>query len=210
MAAGNTTESLQDSAECWSCPSLSGAQRISPGHFIHEGRYWMVDHAYPTRLLGWLVLVLKRHAEALHDLSAEEMAEMGDLIRRSCQVLREVARYQKEYVSLYAEAPHFAHLHFHIIPRAADLPDNLRGPRLRHAHSGEHHPAGGSIRAIRGTTSALSGVAEARLCSEISAWSLESLSCSRIYGRLEEDSYLRHVWRGAGFDIRWSVGEGQV
>ena len=63
MAAGNTTERLQDSAECWSCPSLSGERRISPGPFIHDGRYWMVDHAYPTRLPGWLVLVLKRHAE---------------------------------------------------------------------------------------------------------------------------------------------------
>jgi diadenosine tetraphosphate (Ap4A) HIT family hydrolase len=130
MTAGDTSVSTQDSAECWSCPSLSGARRISPGPIIQEGRYWVVDHAYPTRLPGWLVLVLKRHAEALHDLSAEETAEMGDLIRRSCLVLREVTGCQKEYVSLYAEAPHFAHLHIHIVPRAADLPDNLRGPRV--------------------------------------------------------------------------------
>jgi diadenosine tetraphosphate (Ap4A) HIT family hydrolase len=148
MAAGNTTESLQDSAECWSCPSLSGARRISPGPFIHEGRYWMVDHAYPTRLPGWLVLVLKRHAEALHDLSAEEMTEMGDLIRRSCLVLREVTGCQKEYVSLYAEAPHFAHLHVHIIPRAADLPDNLRGPRVFGLLSAENAVAPEVVRAL--------------------------------------------------------------
>jgi diadenosine tetraphosphate (Ap4A) HIT family hydrolase len=76
------------------------------------------------------VLVLKRHAEALHDLSAEEMTEMGDLIRRSCLVLRAVTGCQKEYVSLYAEAPHFAHLHVHIVPRATDLSDDLRGPRV--------------------------------------------------------------------------------
>ena len=130
MAAGDATESMRDSAECWSCPALSGVQRISPGPFIYEGRYWVVDHAYPTRLAGWLVLVLKHHAEALHDHSAEEMMEMGDLIRRSCFVLRAVTGCQKEYVSLYAEAPHFAHLHVHIMPRAADLPANLRGPRI--------------------------------------------------------------------------------
>jgi diadenosine tetraphosphate (Ap4A) HIT family hydrolase len=130
MAAEDTTETIHESVECWSCPSLTGERRISPGPFIHEGRYWVVDHAYPTRLPGWLVLVLKRHAEALHDLSAEEMAEMGDLIRRSCLVLREVTGCQKEYVSLYAEAPHFAHLHVHIVPRAADLPADLRGPRV--------------------------------------------------------------------------------
>jgi diadenosine tetraphosphate (Ap4A) HIT family hydrolase len=130
MAAEDTTETFKDSAECWSCPSLTGERRISPGPFIHQGRYWVVDHAYPTRLPGWLVLVLKRHAEALHDLSSEEAAEMGDLIRRSCVILREVTGCQKEYVSLYAEAPHFAHLHVHIVPRATDLPDDLLGPRV--------------------------------------------------------------------------------
>ena len=148
MADGDTTANTQDSAECWSCPSLSGERRISPGPFIHEGRYWMVDHAYPTRLPGWLVLVLKRHAEALHELSAEEMAKMGDLIRRSCQILREVTGCQKEYVSLYAEAPHFAHLHVHIVPRAADLPDDLRGPRIFGLLSAENAVAPEVVRAL--------------------------------------------------------------
>jgi diadenosine tetraphosphate (Ap4A) HIT family hydrolase len=90
----------------------------------------MVDHAYPSRLLGWLVLELRRHAEALHELSAEEMIEIGDLIRRSWQVLRDVTGCQKQYDALYAEAPHFAHLHIHIVPRAADLSEDLRGPRV--------------------------------------------------------------------------------
>jgi diadenosine tetraphosphate (Ap4A) HIT family hydrolase len=148
MVSGDATETTQDSAECWSCPSLSGARRISPGPFIYEGRYWVVDHAYPTRLPGWLVLVLKRHAEALHDLSAEEMTEMGDLIRRSCLVLRAVTGCQKEYVSLYAEAPHFAHLHVHIIPRAADLPDNLRGPRVFGLLSAESAVPPEAVRAL--------------------------------------------------------------
>jgi diadenosine tetraphosphate (Ap4A) HIT family hydrolase len=130
MAAGDANENTPDGDECWSCLSLSGERRISPGPFIHEGRYWMVDHAYATRLPGWLVLVLKRHAEALHELSAEETTEMGDLIRRSGRVLHDVTGCQKEYVSLYAEAPHFAHLHIHIIPRATDLPEDLRGPRI--------------------------------------------------------------------------------
>jgi diadenosine tetraphosphate (Ap4A) HIT family hydrolase len=148
MPAGDTSESTQDSAKCWSCPSLSGERRISPGPFIYEGRYWMVDHAYPTRLPGWLVLVLKRHAEALHDLSAEEVVEMGDLIRRSCQVLHTVTGCQKEYVSLYAEAPHFARLHVHIVPRAADLPADLRGPRVFGLLSAENAAAPEVVRAL--------------------------------------------------------------
>ena len=148
MAAGDTTKTLQDSAECWSCPLLSGARRISPGPFIHEGRYWVVDHAYPPRLPGWLVLT--RHAEALHDPSAEEMTEMGDLIWRSCLVLRAVTGCQKECVSLYAESLHCAHLHVHIVPRVATLPDNLRGPRAFGLPTAEGAVPPEEIRALSG------------------------------------------------------------
>ena len=65
--------------ECFSCRSISGDKRISPGPYIHEGNYWLVDHAYPTSLKGWLVIVLKRHVEALHELSQEEFKELADI-----------------------------------------------------------------------------------------------------------------------------------
>ena len=42
--------------ECLICCSISGERRISPGPFIYEGAYWLVDHAYPTLLKGWLVI----------------------------------------------------------------------------------------------------------------------------------------------------------
>jgi hypothetical protein len=34
--------------ECLICLSLSGERRISPGPFIHEGAYWVVDRAIPA------------------------------------------------------------------------------------------------------------------------------------------------------------------
>ncbi len=39
----------------------------------------MVDHAYPTSHLGWLVIVLKRHVEALHELRKEEFVELAEI-----------------------------------------------------------------------------------------------------------------------------------
>ena len=56
--------------ECWTCKSNLGEKRISPGPTIYEGKYWLVEHAYPIKMIGWLVIVLKRHAEALHELTA--------------------------------------------------------------------------------------------------------------------------------------------
>ncbi len=34
------------------------------------------------------------------------------------------------YVAQFAEAEGFAHGHFHVVPRTADLPAELRGPRV--------------------------------------------------------------------------------
>ena len=58
--------------ECLTCLNLRGERRISPGPFIYTGTHWVVDHAYPTSHLGWLVILPKRHIEALHELSREE------------------------------------------------------------------------------------------------------------------------------------------
>jgi diadenosine tetraphosphate (Ap4A) HIT family hydrolase len=78
--------------ECLSCRSISGEKRISPGPVIYEGTYWLVDHAYPTSHLGWLVIVLKRHAEALHELSREEFAELAEIQYKLAQVMRRDTR----------------------------------------------------------------------------------------------------------------------
>jgi len=112
---------------CKSCAGLQGSPRISPGPPILVGEYWQVEHAYPSKLLGWLVIVLRRHAVALHELSHGEFAEFGSLLERTVRVLHEVLGPAKEYVACYAEQQGFEHIHFHVVPRAADLPEESRG-----------------------------------------------------------------------------------
>ena len=68
---------------CYSCEALRGERRISPAEHIYDGRYWIVDHAWPTALVGWVVLVLRRHAAALHELTVDEFAEMGEVLART-------------------------------------------------------------------------------------------------------------------------------
>lgn len=115
---------------CYSCLANAGIRSVSPGPRIYEGTYWNVDHAYPTRLRGWLVLVLKRHAVTLHELSREELVEMGELLAHLTQLLHSEFGCFKEYISCFAEAEHFNHVHIHVVPRAADLPHELQGPRI--------------------------------------------------------------------------------
>jgi diadenosine tetraphosphate (Ap4A) HIT family hydrolase len=116
--------------ECLVCQSLEGIQRISPGPFIYEGRYWLVDHAYPTSLKGWLVIVPRRRVEALHDLSREEFRELADIQYRLAQVMQSRCSSEKEYMVCFSEAEHFHHVHIHFVARPQDLPQEARGPRI--------------------------------------------------------------------------------
>jgi diadenosine tetraphosphate (Ap4A) HIT family hydrolase len=113
--------------ECWTCKSNTGEKRISPGPTIFEGTYWFVEHAYPVKIIGWIVIVLKRHAEALHELTVEEFAELAQIQARLIPLLHEELQSEKEYISCYAEMEHFHHIHFHVFARPADFPEELKG-----------------------------------------------------------------------------------
>ena len=116
--------------DCHTCRSLSGERRISPGPTIYEGRYWLIEHAYPARLRGWLVIVLKRHAEALHELTGEEFVELGELQALAVRLLHEALDSAKEYAVCFAEKEHFQHIHVHVVARLRDLPDELKGAKI--------------------------------------------------------------------------------
>ncbi len=128
--------------ECLSCKSISGQKRISPGPIIYEGRSWLVEHAYPCAMKGWLVLVLRRHAEALHELTHEELWELGELQGRVARLLKQEMDVEKEYSVCFGEVEGFKHIHFHLIAKPRDLPDDLKGARIfAMLKPGEREPA---------------------------------------------------------------------
>jgi diadenosine tetraphosphate (Ap4A) HIT family hydrolase len=97
---------------------------------IFRTQFWDVVHSYNTALSGWLVLVARRHIEAIAELTAEEASELGLLITLVSQALAEVTQCQKTYVIQFAEAAGHPHVHVHIVPRMADLPADRRGPHI--------------------------------------------------------------------------------
>jgi diadenosine tetraphosphate (Ap4A) HIT family hydrolase len=115
--------------DCWTCRSITGEERISPGPTIYNGKYWIVEHAFPINVLGWLVIVLKRHIEALHNLSSEEFRELSEIESRLIPILFQETNCEKEYVSCYAEKDHFTHIHFHIFAKPKDLPNEYKGAK---------------------------------------------------------------------------------
>ena len=97
---------------------------------IYRTAHWDLVHSYNTALPGWLVLVARRHIEAIDELTDEEAAELGVLLQRVSATLRQVTGCTKTYVVQFAEAAEHPHVHFHVIPRMADQPDARRGPGI--------------------------------------------------------------------------------
>ncbi|HUC14678.1 MAG TPA: HIT family protein [Acidimicrobiales bacterium] len=89
---------------------------------------WDVAHAYGTSVEGWSVLVLRRHAASLAEMTDEEAGELGPLLKSVSRALAEVVGCAKTYAAQFAEDPLHRHVHFHVIPRAPDQPEDRRGP----------------------------------------------------------------------------------
>jgi len=92
--------------------------------------YWDVVHSYNTSLPGWLVLVARRHIEAIDALTQDEAVELGQLLRRVSIALRDATGCVKTYVMQFAEQVEHPHVHFHVVPRMADQPEDRRGPQV--------------------------------------------------------------------------------
>lgn len=118
--------------DCVTCHLVArrDAGEAPPWDTIRRTDLWDVVHAFGTAVEGWLVLVVRTHRTAVADLSDDEAAELGPLIRDVSRAVQEAVDCDKTYVVQFAEHPQHPHVHVHIIPRARDLPDEHQGPRV--------------------------------------------------------------------------------
>jgi diadenosine tetraphosphate (Ap4A) HIT family hydrolase len=97
---------------------------------IYRTQFWDVAHSYNTALPGWLVLVVRRHIEAIDELTDEEAEELGILLQRTSLALKEITGCIKTYVMQFAEMAEHPHVHFHVVPRMADQPEDRRSTKI--------------------------------------------------------------------------------
>ena len=105
--------------------SNKGVNRISPSKPIYNGKHWIVEHAYPSGLLGWLVILPKRHVEAIHELTDLENREFGKIYPKVIKVLHKITKSKKESVFQIAKGTGFKHVHYHIISIDKKLPTDI-------------------------------------------------------------------------------------
>nr|BFE66221.1 hypothetical protein GCM10020063_107470 [Dactylosporangium thailandense] len=114
---------------CFSC-TQNARSDLPLRERIAVDEHWRVAHAFDTGVAGWLILVPRRHVLSIAELTDAEAAALGTWQVRLSRALHEVTGCVKTYVAQFSEAEGFAHVHFHLVPRAADLPDPARGPGI--------------------------------------------------------------------------------
>ncbi|MCZ1004388.1 HIT family protein [Streptomyces mirabilis] len=124
------TDTDDTTPPCFACGKEARFDELPPRERIAFDQYWRVAHSFNTAVPGWLVLLPRRHVTAVHDLTDAEAGALGVWQVGLSRALRGVTGCLKTYVVQFAESEGFAHVHFHIVPRMADLPAAHRGPGI--------------------------------------------------------------------------------
>ena len=104
---------------CFICRKHNGGEAAPPGGYIYEDGHWMICHA-PVKLgpLGTLFIESKRHFLDYAEMTDEESASLGNLMRKIYHALKLHTEAERIYqVTLMEGVPHF---HSWLVPHRKD------------------------------------------------------------------------------------------
>ena len=120
---------------CMACRLVAGTDPL-PGGTIHRTGQWVVEHCVGPLGLGTLVVKPLRHVLHVADLTPDESAGLGPLLRRVSAAVTAVMRPQQVYVCLWSHAGAVpGHIHFVVQPALKDDIERygVHGPALQTA-----------------------------------------------------------------------------
>ena len=101
---------------CLVCQQVAGRWSV-PGGIIYENDSWLVDHCIGPLGVGTLIVKPKRHVVHVWELTDEEAAELGPLLRRTAAVVAELTSPSQVYVCLWSHRERLPrHVHFVVQP----------------------------------------------------------------------------------------------
>lgn len=95
--------------DCFLCRKHIGQEVAPPGGYIYEDEHWMVCHA-PGKLgpLGTLFIESRRHFLDYAEMTDEESASLGDVMKKIYHALKLHTGAERVYqVTLMEGVPHF-------------------------------------------------------------------------------------------------------
>ncbi len=106
--------------DCFLCRKHKGQEAAPPGGYIYEDEHWMVCHAPGTKgPLGTLFIESRRHFLDYAEMTPEESASLGEVVKKIYRVLRMYTDAERIYqVTLIEGVPHF---HAWFVPRGKEV-----------------------------------------------------------------------------------------
>jgi diadenosine tetraphosphate (Ap4A) HIT family hydrolase len=100
-----------------------------PGGVIYQDDFWHVDSVVPPVIWrGFLIVKLKRHCEHLAELTPEESAALGPVLRGTCAAVTEALQPAKVYVCSFGDG--VKHVHFWVLPRPRKMRPGMHAVML--------------------------------------------------------------------------------
>jgi len=105
---------------CPICDEIAG-RIVAPGGPIYDDGLWLVSHHTGAWTDPGEVLVkLRRHVESLGQVTADESAALGPILRAGVAAIERALQPERTYVASFNER--VRHLHFYLLPRTRQLP----------------------------------------------------------------------------------------
>jgi diadenosine tetraphosphate (Ap4A) HIT family hydrolase len=107
---------------CLICRKHKGEEATPPGGYIYEDEHWMICHAQPHMgPLGTLFIESRRHFLDYAEMTREESASLGEVMKKIYSALKLHAEAERVYhVTLIEGVPHF---HSWLVPHRKDDPE---------------------------------------------------------------------------------------
>ena len=110
------------------CRICEFVDSVPPGGWYTENEHWRVGPHIATRVPGWVVVYLRRHAAGLTDMSPAELASMGPTLAASASAIESVLEPERVYSVMFGE--NVPHVHVVLVPRGKDVPPEHRSSAL--------------------------------------------------------------------------------
>ena len=124
---------MSDVAGCLACDLTAGRLPL-PGGVIADTERWRVEHTVGPLGVGTLIVKPLRHVLHVADLDADEVGELGPLLRTAAAVVTELLEPEQVYVCLWSHAGGVpVHIHFVVQPISRETMDahDAFGPALQ-------------------------------------------------------------------------------
>jgi diadenosine tetraphosphate (Ap4A) HIT family hydrolase len=109
----------ESQVDCIAC-ALADGRRPLPGGRIFQTGSWLVEHCVGPLGLGTLIVKPERHVTQVAELTDDEAAELGPLLRQASSVAAALVGAEQTYNCLWSHAGAVpVHLHYVVQPVTA-------------------------------------------------------------------------------------------